>query len=74
MATIQRRGRRGPIVVDAVLSFWLCHRMNISNPATRYVFPHRLDDIEAQLGTDAWGETTAELEALRLRLATHALR
>jgi glycosyltransferase involved in cell wall biosynthesis len=67
MTDVQRRARRGPTVVGGVLTFWLCHRTNVSNPATRYVFPQAVDDVEAQLGPEAWGETTAELAALRRR-------
>lgn len=67
MAAVQRRARRGPTVVGDLLTFWLCHRTNVSNPARRFVFPHRLDEVEAQVGADAWGETTAELAALRRR-------
>jgi glycosyltransferase involved in cell wall biosynthesis len=74
MAALERRARRGPIVVDAVLSFWLCHRANISNPATRYVFPQTLRDVEAQIGAKAWGDTTNRIDALRERLATRPSR
>jgi hypothetical protein len=68
MGTVQRRARRGPVVVDGVLGFWLCHRENISNPATKYVFPHRLEAVRGEVGDAAWAETDAELAALRSRI------
>jgi hypothetical protein len=68
LAAVQRLARRGPVVVDAILAFWLCHRANISNPATRYVFPQPLEAVREAVGRAEWGDTDAELAALRERL------
>src|SRR5262249_25469637 len=68
LTTVQRLARRGPLVVDAVLAFWLCHRENISNPARRYVFPEPLDAVRGAVGREAWADTDAELAALRERV------
>ena len=39
-------GANGTVaVVPEVLSLWLCHRRNLSNPATKYVFPEALDRV-----------------------------
>ena len=56
-------------VVPEILSVWLCHRRNLSNPASRYVFPRPLADLELRLGHDAWAGTPDQLERLRARLA-----
>ncbi|HEY7495851.1 MAG TPA: glycosyltransferase family A protein, partial [Candidatus Tectomicrobia bacterium] len=47
--------------------FWLCHDKNLSNPATKRRFPERLDTLRKRIGAEAWGDTDAALEALRLR-------
>ena len=66
VAALRRSGVR---VVPEVLSCWLCHDANVSNPASRYVFPYPLDDVRRAVGAEAWGETGAELSRLRARSA-----
>jgi glycosyltransferase involved in cell wall biosynthesis len=68
--TAIRRETRGRVrVVADVLSCWLCHSGNLSNPAGRHVFPHRLADVALAVGADAWGDTEEQLAGLRRRLA-----
>jgi hypothetical protein len=69
LASVQRHARCAPVVIGQVISFWLCHGENISNPAKRYVFPHPLRAVRDAVGTTAWGETDDELAGLRSRLA-----
>lgn len=57
-----------PHVVPQIVTWWLCHDRNISNPATRYVFPKSLRDVLRAVGDDAWGDTDAQLEQLVERL------
>jgi glycosyltransferase involved in cell wall biosynthesis len=66
-AGVQNRAQPA-VSIEAVLSFWLCHGANISNPARRYVFPQQLSAVRADIGTEAWGDTEAELDALGARL------
>jgi glycosyltransferase involved in cell wall biosynthesis len=68
VAAVRRETRCSPRVVPEVLSFWLCHATNISNPVTRYVFPHPLADVAQAVGEADWGETDEELASLRSRL------
>ena len=56
-------------VVPEILSCWLCHDANLSNPVTRYVFPHRLADVSRAVGETDWGATDEELARLRSQLA-----
>jgi hypothetical protein len=51
-------------VVPEVLSCWLCHEANLSNPASRHVFAHPLADVAAAVGGADWGDTEARLAAL----------
>jgi glycosyltransferase involved in cell wall biosynthesis len=69
VASVRRQTRCIPKVVPEILSFWLCHAANISNPATRYLFPHALSDVGRAVGAADWRETEAELARLRTRLA-----
>lgn len=57
------------VVPRTTYSAWLCHDTNVSNPRTqrRCVLPFEL--FHRCVGS-AWGETEAELAALRLRLAS----
>jgi len=64
-----RRTGAATAVIPEILSVWLCHRRNLSNPASRYVFPRPLSDLELQLGHDSWAGTPDQLERLRSRLA-----
>ena len=66
-------GRVG--VVPEVLSWWLCHRRNLSNPAVKYSFPEPLERVREQVGADDWADTDDHLDLLRerLRAAGHAL-
>jgi hypothetical protein len=68
MSAVRRETRASPVVVDGLLSAWLCHRGNLSNPASRYVFRRSLAAVREDAGADAWGETEAELARLRDRL------
>ena len=70
MASVRRETRCDPRVVPQVLSCWLCHAANISNPATRYVFPRPLADVRQAVGAADWGETDAALALLRSRLGS----
>jgi glycosyltransferase involved in cell wall biosynthesis len=69
VAAVRRQTRCTVRVVPEILSFWLCHATNVSNPATRYVFPRPLRDVLEAVGKDEWGETDQELARLRDRLA-----
>ena len=69
MAEVRRQTRCTPRVVPHVLSAWLCHDANISNPATRYVFPQPLSAVRDAVGDADWAETEDELAALRARLS-----
>lgn len=68
-SAVRRSSQRLPKVVPEVTFFWLCHAGNISNPATRYVFPHTIGAVRSAIGAAAWGDTDDQLEALRGRLA-----
>ena len=68
VASVRRQTRCTPRVVREILAFWLCHATNISNPVTRYVFPHSLVEVRQAVGAADWGETDEELARLRIRL------
>jgi hypothetical protein len=68
VASVRRETRCATRVVPQVLSCWLCHAANISNPVTRYVFPRPLADVGRAIGAADWGETGEELARLRSRL------
>lgn len=68
VADVRRHTRCTPRVVGQILSFWLCHGANISNPVTRYVFPRPLADVREAVGAANWGETGEQLARLRGRL------
>ena len=68
LTSVRRHTRCTERVVPEVLSCWLCHTENISNPATRYVFSHPLADVGRAVGAADWGETGEELARLRSRL------
>lgn len=68
IAAVRRRSHGAVRVLPHVLSCWLCHAGNISNPARRYVFPHSVATVAGAVGAAAWGETDEELERLRGRL------
>ena len=68
VASVRRRMRCTARFVPEILSWWLCHAANISNPVTRYVFPHPLADVARAVGADDWGDTDEELAHLRRRL------
>lgn len=73
MTLVRQRAGSVRVVAD-VLSCWLCHRNNLSNPSSRYIFRHRLDDVRRAVGLDAWGDTDDELAALRVRLSHASAR
>jgi len=58
-------------VVREVLSLWLCHQRNLSNPVARHTFPERLDVVRRRVGTDDWGDTDDHLGRL---VSTGAVR
>ncbi len=62
-------------VVPELLSWWLCHRRNLSNPAVKYSFPEPLERVRDQIGADDWTDTDDHLARLgeRLRAARHAV-
>jgi Glycosyl transferase family 2 len=68
VSSVRRSARGGVHQVREVLSCWLCHEGNLSNPAKRYVFPHTLTDVRRAVGTADWAETDEELERLRDRV------
>jgi glycosyltransferase involved in cell wall biosynthesis len=68
LASVRRETRSAPVVVPQVLTFWLCHRANISNPAKRYVFSHSIGAVQEAVGPVAWGDTDEALADLRHRL------
>jgi glycosyltransferase involved in cell wall biosynthesis len=74
LRSVIQHSRREPRVVPELVTWWLCHDRNISNPATRYVFPHALADVRAMVGDGDWGDTDVELERLRGRVATSSER
>jgi len=55
---------------ESILSIWLCHDGNISNPRQRREFPSTLDDVKSALGP-AWG-ADERLRALREQLLAKA--
>jgi hypothetical protein len=63
-------GRAGqPVVLrDPILSWWLSHDRNISNPRERRRFADTLEDVCESVGEEAWGETRERLDALRVTL------
>lgn len=65
VAALRRAAARPPVVLPHVLSFWLCHRDNVSNPASRYAFREPLGAVREEIGPDHWGDTDAQLAALR---------
>lgn len=65
---LRRQTRCVERVVPQVLSWWLCHSANVSNPAARYTFTRPLTDVSLAVGAADWGETEDELSRLRQRL------
>lgn len=61
-------GAGGTEVVPEVLSWWLCHRQNLSNPAVKYVFPEPLERVRDQIGAADWADTGDHLEQLVARM------
>ncbi|GAA1552848.1 hypothetical protein GCM10009789_03020 [Kribbella sancticallisti] len=57
-------------IVPEVLTWWLCHRRNISNPATKYMFAQSLSIPRARIGESDWADTDVHLDALISRLLT----
>jgi len=55
-------------VVPELLSLWLCHRRNLSNPVGKYTFPDSLGTVRALVGPTDWGETDDRLTELVRRL------
>jgi hypothetical protein len=53
-----------------VMFFWLCHKENLSNPASRRRFSQRLDVLKELVGTEAWGDTDDALDTLALQEGT----
>lgn len=58
-------------VVREVLSLWVCHQHNLSNPVARHTFPEPLDIVRRKVGTDDWGDTDDHLGQL---VSTGAVR
>lgn len=58
-------------LVREVLSLWLCHQNNLSNPVARHTFPERLDVVRLRVGKNDWGDTDDHLARL---ISTGAVR
>jgi glycosyltransferase involved in cell wall biosynthesis len=58
----------GVVVVPELLSWWLCHRRNLSNPAVKYSFPEPLARVRDQVGAADWADTGDHLARLADRL------
>lgn len=58
----------GVAVLPEVLSWWLCHRRNISNPAAKYSFPEPLARVRDQVGASDWADTDDQIARLIDRL------
>jgi hypothetical protein len=69
---LSRRAGGDVAVVPDVLSWWLCHRRNLSNPVVKYAFPQSLDPVRASIGDGDWADTDDHLAALVARLAPGA--
>lgn len=69
VAAVRRRAAHRTRVVPDVLSWWLCHAGNISNPAAHHAFPRPFADVRRAVGVADWGDTDHELTRLRDRLA-----
>jgi glycosyltransferase involved in cell wall biosynthesis len=70
---LTRGGAGAPAVVPEVLTWWLCHRRNLSNPAAKYSFPEPLARVRQQIGTADWADTDDHLERLVNRLGAAVL-
>jgi hypothetical protein len=58
----------GPCLLDpAVLSLWLCHGDNLSNPRRKRKLEASASDVRRAIGA-AWDDTDARLDALRANL------
>jgi hypothetical protein len=65
---LSRRADGDVAAVPEVLTWWLCHRRNLSNPATKYTFPEALNVAQARIGETDWADTDDHLDALVSRL------
>ncbi|MFB4317332.1 glycosyltransferase family 2 protein [Actinomadura sp. 21ATH] len=65
---MSRRARPDVAVVPDVLTWWLCHRGNVSNPVGKYTYPQALSAVRAQIGETDWGDTDDHMAALVARL------
>jgi len=61
-------GGGGVAVLPEVLSWWLCHRRNLSNPAAKYSFPEPLARVRDQVGASEWADTDDQIARLIDRL------
>jgi hypothetical protein len=68
MKALGRQLRTAPATLPDVLFVWLCHRANLSNPSSRYVFRQPLGAVRRAVGGEAWGDTDDHIRALRERL------
>jgi hypothetical protein len=59
----------GPAVVPEVLTWWVCHRRNLSNPAAKYSFPEPLARVRDQVDAADWADTEQHLAQLVDRMA-----
>ena len=71
---LRHKARGREAVLADPLFFWLCHDRNLSNPAGRRRLDLPLASVKSAVGAGAWGDTDAQLDALRARLEQPAAR
>jgi glycosyltransferase involved in cell wall biosynthesis len=68
------RSAGSPVIAPEVLSLWLVHGSNVSNPRLRAGPTVDETELTRSLGPEAWGDTTTQLQALRHRLLKDEIR
>ena len=59
-------------ISDLVLSCWMCHPTNLSNPAHRGRFPDSIAAARRSIGSEAWDGTDEQIRQLARRLSVSA--
>lgn len=67
---LRSAGHASRLLDPAILSVWLCHHGNISNPNSRRQFTTSLGGLRSALGAEAWADTDQHLAALKVRLTS----